>query len=95
MFQDRFKIEPVNVIAYFVTLLRYIHQNLAKAGIVGRVGNYDWSSCKEYTNEVPAALGLCATNVILKRMSFDDLKEQLVEAPLDDDVQCHRRAGEN
>ena len=46
VFQDRFKSEPVNDMAYFVTLLRY-----------------------------------------LKRMSFDDLKE-LVEAPLDDDVQC-------
>ena len=33
------------------------------------------------------ALGLCATNAILKRMSFDELKE-LVEVPLDDDVQC-------
>ena len=44
-------------------------------------------SWKEYTSEVPAALGLCATNAILKRMSFEDLKE-LVETPLEDDVQC-------
>ena len=87
VFQDRFKSEPVNDMQYFVTLLRYIHQNPTKAGIVGKVGDYDWSSWKEYTSEVPAALGLCATNAILKRMSFDDLKE-LVEAPLDDDVQC-------
>ena len=58
-----------------------------KAGLVSRVGDYDWSSWKEYTEEVPAALGLCATDAILNRMSFDDLKE-LVEAPLDDDVQC-------
>ena len=73
--------------AYFVTLLRYIHQNPTKAGMVSKVGDYDWSSWKEYTGEVPVALGLCATNAILKRMSFDELKE-LVEAPLDDDVQC-------
>ena len=78
MFQDRFKSEPVNDMQYFVTLLRYIHQNPTKAGIVGKVGDYDWSSRKEYTSEVPAALSLCATNAILKRMSFDDLKE-LVE----------------
>ena len=87
VFQDRFKSEPVNDMAYFVTLLRYIHQNPTKAGIVSKVGDYDWSSWKEYTGEVPAALGLCAMNAILKRMSFDDLKE-LVEAPLEDDVQC-------
>ena len=87
VFQDRFKSEPVNDMAYFVTLLRYIHQNPTKAGIVSKVGDYEWSSWKEYTSEVPAALGLCATNAILKRMSFADLQE-LVEAPLDDDVQC-------
>ena len=61
--------------AYFVTLLRYIHQNPTKAGIVSKVGDYDWSSWKEYTGEVPVALGLCATNAILKRMSLDELKE--------------------
>lgn len=87
VFQDRFKSEPVNDMAYFVTLLRYIHQNPTKAGMVCKVGDYDWSSWKEYTGEVPVALGLCATNAILKRMSLDELKE-LVEAPLDDDVQC-------
>lgn len=87
VFQDRFKSEPVNDMAYFVTLLRYIHQNPTKAGMVSKVGDYDWSSWKEYTGEVPGALGLCATNAILKRMSLDELKE-LVEAPLDDDVQC-------
>ena len=70
-----------------LTLLRYIHQNPTKAGIVSKVGDYDWCSWKEYTGEVPGALGLCATNAILKRMSLDELKE-LVEAPLDDDVQC-------
>jgi REP element-mobilizing transposase RayT len=50
VFQDRFKSEPVNDMQYFVTLLRYIHQNPAKAGIVGKVGDYDWSSWKEYTS---------------------------------------------
>lgn len=57
MFQDRFKSELVNDMAYFVTLLRYIHQNPTKAGIVSKVGDYDWSSWKEYTGEVPVALG--------------------------------------
>ena len=33
LFQDRFKSEPVNDIEYFVTLLRYVHQNPVKAGI--------------------------------------------------------------
>ena len=53
VFQDRFKSEPVNDMAYFVTLLRYIHQNPTKAGMVSKVGDYDWSSWKEYTGEAP------------------------------------------
>ena len=87
VFQDRFKSEPVNDMPYFVTLLRYIHQNPTKAGIVNAVGDYDWSSWKEYTGEVPAAVCLCATNAILRRMAWSDLKAQ-VEVPLEDDVQC-------
>jgi len=58
LFQDRFKSEPVNDMAYFVTLLRYIHQNPTKAGMVSKVGDYDWSSWKEYTGEVPVPLML-------------------------------------
>jgi nucleoside-diphosphate-sugar epimerase len=34
LFRERFKSEPVNDMAYFVTLLRYIHQNPVKAGDV-------------------------------------------------------------
>lgn len=50
LFQDRFKSEPVNDMPYFVTLLRYIHQNPTKAGIVSKVGDYDWSSWKELSD---------------------------------------------
>lgn len=56
--QDIFE-ETEDYMQYFVTLLRYIHQNPTKAGIVCRVGDYDCSSWKEYTGEVPAALRVC------------------------------------
>ena len=46
--QDRFRSEPVDNIEYFVILLRYIHQNPLKAGIVERIEDYPWSSWKEY-----------------------------------------------
>ena len=48
LFQDRFRSEPVNTMEYFVTLLRYIHQNPVKAGLVSSPGNYSWSSWHEY-----------------------------------------------
>ena len=34
--------------AYFVTLLRYIHQNPVKAGMVSEVKDYEFSSWGEY-----------------------------------------------
>ena len=40
LFKERFKSEPVNDMTYFTVLLRYIHQNPVKAGIVGRVKHY-------------------------------------------------------
>ena len=44
LFKERFKSEPVNDISYFTTLLRYIHQNPVKAGIVKEVKDYEYSS---------------------------------------------------
>ncbi len=48
LFQDRFKSEPIENDAYFLTVLRYIHQNPIKAGICKNVADYENSSCKEY-----------------------------------------------
>ncbi len=44
LFKERFKSEPVNDMEYFITLLRYIHQNHVKAGIAKRVEDYNFSS---------------------------------------------------
>jgi putative transposase len=51
LFQDRFKSEPVETDQYFQTVLRYIHQNPVKAGLVNRVEEYKWSSFHEYVNQ--------------------------------------------
>jgi len=48
LFQDRFKSEPVETDAYFLTVLRYIHQNPMKAGIEDDISKYEWSSYSEY-----------------------------------------------
>lgn len=87
LFQDRFKSEPVNDMEYFTVLLRYIHQNPLKAGIVNKVEDYQWSSWCEYTGDIPAAVCLCATSAVYKRMTTEYLKE-LVDTPLDEDVSC-------
>lgn len=48
LFQDRFKSEPVENDAYFLTVLRYIHQNPIKAGIEKDIAKYRWSSYNDY-----------------------------------------------
>ena len=44
LFQERFKSQPVNDFSYFITLLRYIHQNPLKAMLVDSIDEYEWSS---------------------------------------------------
>ncbi len=51
LFQDRFKSETVEDDRYLLTVLRYIHQNPIKAGIVTEALKYRWSSYSEYINQ--------------------------------------------
>ncbi len=48
LFQNRFKSEVVETDKYFLTVLRYIHQNPLKAGMVQDIKQYRWSSYHEY-----------------------------------------------
>ncbi len=50
LFQDRFKSEPIEDDAYFLTVIRYIHQNPIKAGICKNIDGYEFSSYNEYIN---------------------------------------------
>ena len=79
LFQERFKSQPVNDFSYFITLLRYIHQNPLKAMLVDSIDEYEWSSWQEYNGT--AHQGFCSTQVVLGRIPFADLKA-LVDIPL-------------
>lgn len=50
LFQNRYKSEPVESENYLITVLRYIHQNPVKAGMVEKVVDYKWSSYSEYVS---------------------------------------------
>lgn len=81
LFQDRFKSEPVHDMNYFITLIRYIHQNPVAAGIVPKVGDYVWSSWAEYTESRPCLFPVCTLRHIFERVSKADMIE-LVNTPL-------------
>lgn len=51
LFQARFKSKEVETDSYFLTVLRYIHQNPYKANIVKNIADYPWSSYREYVGE--------------------------------------------
>lgn len=83
LFQERFKSEPCNDMEYFVTLLRYIHQNPVKAGIVENAADYEWSSWKQhYLCDENDGWPICHVKTVLKRIPLDDLKT-LIDEPCD------------
>ena len=78
-FQDRFRSEPVNDWEYFVTLLRYIHQNPVAANIVSDVKNYTWSSWMEYINPKGCSMPVCATQFVSAKLPIDVLTDLVNE----------------
>ena len=87
LFRERFKSEPVNDMDYFVTLLRYIHQNPLKAGMVKAVKDYEFSSWGEYIDKNSTLIPLCDTRTVLNRIPYNEL-DVLVNEPMSDDVAC-------
>jgi REP element-mobilizing transposase RayT len=75
LFQDRYKSEAVETDDYFKAVIRYIHRNPLKAGMVKRLEDYTWSSYREY-------LGLNDTlyvdkDFVLKR--FNEVQAQAIK----------------
>ncbi|MGI5912282.1 MAG: REP-associated tyrosine transposase, partial [Syntrophomonadaceae bacterium] len=70
LFQGRYKSEAVEDEKYFLTVLRYIHQNPLKAGIVKDIAEYRWSSFLEYTRNSK----IIDTDFVLKLFNDDKKK---------------------
>ena len=73
---NRYKSKPVEVDEYFLGLIRYIHQNPKKAGIVTEINEYEWSSYNEYINEEQ---GLADKEFVMQMISkngFEELHQQ-------------------
>ena len=73
LFQDRYKSEVVETENYFLTVLRYIHQNPYKAGVVNDIADYRWSSYGEYVGG-SSHLRLCDVELGLSLFSSDRVK---------------------
>lgn len=76
LFQDRYKSEVVEDEKYFLTVLRYIHQNPLKAEMVKDVSAYRWSSYSEFIEknkiiDVDFVLDLFSSD---RRKAIEDFK---------------------
>lgn len=69
LFQDRFRSENVECDAYLMTVIRYIHQNPVKAGLVRKPGDWKWSSCSGYYGRETEPPGLLDSELILSMFS--------------------------
>lgn len=65
-----------------MTLMRYIHQNPVKAGMVSDVRDYRWSSWHEYASASLSLPPICTVQSVFKRIKRQDLLEQ-ISAPLE------------
>jgi REP element-mobilizing transposase RayT len=77
LFQDRFKSEVVHDERYLFAVLRYIHQNPLRAGLVRRVGDYVWSSYGDYAGTgagAGAGVGLTDTDEMLTLFGSSDAR---------------------
>lgn len=72
LFQDRFLSEPVDDVGYFIKLLRYIHQNPLKAGMVNDLDAYPWSSWNEYKYDMP---GLCVRSLPFAGITWAEIRK--------------------
>ena len=76
LFQDRFKSEPVETDEYFLTVLRYIHQNPVKAMLCQCAEEYSYSSMREYLSDSKLADTEFALSMISKEQLVDFHREE-------------------
>ncbi len=71
LFQDRFKSECVESGRYLLTVVRYIHQNPVKAGMVVNIDDWKWSSARGYYGELVYPGTLLDSQYVLGQFSDD------------------------
>jgi len=65
VFQDRFKSENIEDDRYLLTVVRYVHLNPVKAGIVNKPQDYIWSSCRAYYGYLECLPDLTKVSLVL------------------------------
>ena len=82
LFQDRYKSLPVETDEYFLSALRYIHQNPVKANLVKDCMEYEYSSYNAYFRhnslvDTEMALGMMSIEQFVDFHSYEDMNSHL------------------
>ena len=100
LFQDRFRSENVESRQSLLNVVRYIHQNPLKAGMVKQMDEWRWSSCQFYYGllndrrkllDADFVLGLFSEEGMLARGRFKDFNESVNQDQCLDDHPSERR----
>lgn len=100
LFQDRFRSEIIEHRQYLLNVIRYIHQNPLKAGIVKQVDDWTWSSCRQYYGshddgrkllDADFIMGMFSGEHMLARERFKDFNESVNQDQFLDDHPIERR----
>jgi putative transposase len=90
LFQNRYHALLVDVDRYFLALLRYIHLNPVRAGLVGDPANYHWSSHRAYLGladcdwlETGLGLRMFDAHIAAARERYRAFVMQAIGAPRD------------
>lgn len=77
---NRYKSQPVEVDEYFLSVVRYIHQNPLKACMIKELSDYKWSSYNEYVHRES---GLADKEFVLEMINgtkeFEEFHEKMEE----------------
>ena len=84
LFQDRYRSEPVQNDAYFLTALRYILNNPVKAGICRQAETYPWSSARDYFAGGGITDTAFATDMVGQEPLMEYLREESDDQCMDD-----------
>ncbi|MGI5880423.1 MAG: REP-associated tyrosine transposase [Syntrophomonadaceae bacterium] len=71
LFQDRFKSEPIGDDRHLLAVIRYIHNNPVKAGLVEKPEQYRWSSFASYLDPNKPEAKMVETEFILSIFAND------------------------
>lgn len=74
LFHDRFKSEIIDSDRYLFAVIRYIHNNPVKAGMVEKIDSYKWSSYNYYINSISNSGIHIDTDLIMSMFSEDKIK---------------------